>query len=109
MILYDIIKKLKNVDADKVENVDVTGVTEDSKEVKPGYIYVARCGEKSDGSKYVDEVKKLGASAVLSEDVNVKKTFENTIICKNIRKCEAEISNILYGNQLSGTKRPHRF
>lgn len=47
--------------------VDVTGVTQDSRKVKPGDLFVAVPGTKEDGAKYVGEAISRGAVAVVAE------------------------------------------
>ena len=46
--------------------VEVTGVTEDSRQVRPGHVFVARGGTVTDGAKYVDDAVARGAVAVVS-------------------------------------------
>lgn len=45
-----------------------TGVTQDSRAVKAGYIFVALKGEKIDGNDYIEAAVKKGASAVIVEN-----------------------------------------
>ena len=45
---------------------EVTGVTEDSRAVQPGHVFVARGGTVTDGAKYVDQAVARGAVAVVS-------------------------------------------
>ena len=47
--------------------VDVTGVAQDSRKVKPGDLFVALPGQKADGLEFVGEAVSRGAVAVLSE------------------------------------------
>ncbi|WNG29481.1 UDP-N-acetylmuramoyl-L-alanyl-D-glutamate--2,6-diaminopimelate ligase [Cystobacter fuscus] len=47
--------------------VDVTGVSQDSRKVKPGDLFVAVPGAKEDGAQYVGEAVSRGAVAVVSE------------------------------------------
>lgn len=47
--------------------VDVTGVTQDSRKVKPGDLFVAVPGTKEDGAQFVGEAVSRGAVAVVSE------------------------------------------
>jgi UDP-N-acetylmuramoyl-L-alanyl-D-glutamate--2,6-diaminopimelate ligase len=50
-------------------SVDVTGVTQDSRKVKPGDLFVAVPGTKEDGAQFVGEAVSRGAVAVVSEKV----------------------------------------
>lgn len=47
--------------------VDVTGVTQDSRRVKPGDLFVAIPGTKEDGAQFIGEAVSRGAVAVVSE------------------------------------------
>ncbi|MET0403775.1 MAG: UDP-N-acetylmuramoyl-L-alanyl-D-glutamate--2,6-diaminopimelate ligase [Cystobacter sp.] len=47
--------------------VDVTGVSQDSRKVKPGDLFVAVPGAKEDGAQFVGEAVSRGAVAVVSE------------------------------------------
>jgi UDP-N-acetylmuramoyl-L-alanyl-D-glutamate--2,6-diaminopimelate ligase len=44
---------------------DFTGLTSDSRKVKPGYLFAALAGTKTDGAKFVQDAVARGASAVL--------------------------------------------
>ncbi len=43
-----------------------SGLTQDSRAVKPGYLFAALPGSKADGSQYIGDAVKAGASAVLA-------------------------------------------
>ncbi|MCY1042406.1 UDP-N-acetylmuramoyl-L-alanyl-D-glutamate--2,6-diaminopimelate ligase [Corallococcus sp. bb12-1] len=47
--------------------VDVTGVTQDSRRVKPGDLFIAVPGLKEDGAQFIGEAVSRGAVAVVSE------------------------------------------
>ena len=44
---------------------DFTGLTSDSRKVKPGYLFAALAGTKTDGAKFVQDAVARGAKAVL--------------------------------------------
>jgi UDP-N-acetylmuramoyl-L-alanyl-D-glutamate--2,6-diaminopimelate ligase len=46
---------------------NVTGVTEDSRQVRPGYAFVALPGVHQDGWSFVEDAAERGAAAVISE------------------------------------------
>jgi UDP-N-acetylmuramoyl-L-alanyl-D-glutamate--2,6-diaminopimelate ligase len=50
-----------------VPNVEVTGVREDSRQEKPGDLFVARPGKQADGLQFVADAKARGAVAVVSQ------------------------------------------
>ncbi|MBM3618514.1 MAG: UDP-N-acetylmuramoyl-L-alanyl-D-glutamate--2,6-diaminopimelate ligase, partial [Alphaproteobacteria bacterium] len=49
------------------EQVDVTGITSDSRHVKPGYLFVAIPGVNQDGRAYIADAIAKGAGAVLTD------------------------------------------
>ena len=49
--------------------VEITGVKIDSRQVKPGYLFVAMKGTQVDGHKFIPKAIELGAKAILCEDV----------------------------------------
>jgi len=48
-------------------SVVLTGVTDDSRRVRPGHLFVARAGGKTDGRRFVASAVDAGAAAVLSD------------------------------------------
>jgi UDP-N-acetylmuramoyl-L-alanyl-D-glutamate--2,6-diaminopimelate ligase len=48
-----------------LDRVPIAGLTADSREVKPGYLFAALPGVKTDGARFIEEALKRGAAAVL--------------------------------------------
>ena len=48
-------------------NIDITGITNNSKRVKNNYIFVAIKGKKQNGHKYIKEALNNGASFVITD------------------------------------------
>ena len=48
------------------QNVRVAGITEDSRRVKPGWLFAAIRGQKADGRAFIDDAIRRGASVILS-------------------------------------------
>jgi UDP-N-acetylmuramoyl-L-alanyl-D-glutamate--2,6-diaminopimelate ligase len=92
---------------------DFTGLTSDSRKVKPGYLFAALAGTKTDGAKFVQDAVARGAKAVLgapaleSEVVALGVTF---IADENPRLGLAHYAAAFYGAQpdtvaaVTGTK-----
>ncbi len=66
--LEDLLSELPEVGALNHGPVKVTGVTCDSREVKPGMIFVAVDGSRADGTKFIGDAIARGASVVVSGD-----------------------------------------
>ncbi|MFM9845729.1 MAG: UDP-N-acetylmuramoyl-L-alanyl-D-glutamate--2,6-diaminopimelate ligase [Hyphomicrobiaceae bacterium] len=47
-------------------HVQVTGITADSRAVRPGYVFAALRGSKADGAKFIDDAVAKGAVAVIA-------------------------------------------
>ncbi|MFP6743263.1 MAG: UDP-N-acetylmuramoyl-L-alanyl-D-glutamate--2,6-diaminopimelate ligase [Alphaproteobacteria bacterium] len=47
--------------------VDILGLTADSRAVRPGYLFAALCGGQADGADYVRDALARGAAAVLAD------------------------------------------
>jgi len=88
-------KKLVNFDKVKVKNFK--GVSIDSREIKPGELFIAIKGENTDGHKYVKDVFKKGVKVSLVNESwfrKNKKNFskQNFIIVKDTIKALGEIA-----------------
>ncbi|MCK5445899.1 MAG: UDP-N-acetylmuramoyl-L-alanyl-D-glutamate--2,6-diaminopimelate ligase, partial [Rhodospirillaceae bacterium] len=49
-------------------DLEITGLTCDSRDVRPGYLFAALAGEKLDGRDYIPDALDHGAVCVLSND-----------------------------------------
>ena len=77
-------------------SVDVTGVTQDSRRVKAGDLFVAVPGTKEDGAQYIGEAVSRGAVAVVSEKP-VGSSQVPFFKVSNARKALALIAANFYG------------
>lgn len=48
----------------------ITGLTDDSRQVRPGYVFVAVNGTQADGRRFVAEAVQRGAAVVVGEDLS---------------------------------------
>jgi len=67
MKLTDIIETLQPLAVDGPVDKEITGITYDSRRVMPGNLFVAVCGARTDGHRFVEAAIDRGASAVLLE------------------------------------------
>ncbi|MCK4226585.1 UDP-N-acetylmuramoyl-L-alanyl-D-glutamate--2,6-diaminopimelate ligase [candidate division WOR-3 bacterium] len=89
---------LKEVDIVKSEGKvnGITGVTDDSRKVAPGYLFVALRGGKADGHKFIGEAVKNGAVALLvEEEISTNIPY---FVVPNTRKTFSRIVSNYYGN-----------
>ena len=94
MILSQLFKKV-NIVTPYSTDIEISGLSCDSRKVKKGDLFIALQGTKDNGEKYIPDAVRAGAVAVLAEhavtaDVPV---FD----APNIRKTAAEIAVAFYG------------
>ncbi len=83
-----------------VPEVEVTSVTEDSRRVKPGTLFVAVKGEATDGHNFINTAVQSGAVAILGNDASRADTAQNApyIFHDNPRQAVALLAHELAGN-----------
>lgn len=77
--------------------VDVSAVTSDSRQVKPGALFVAVPGTKADGTQFVHDAVKAGAVAIVAEKP-VSGVQVPVFSVPNTRKALSLIAGNFYGN-----------
>lgn len=92
MRLYDISKEARE---QGVPDAEINSVTDDTRELKQGDIFVCIEGEKFDGHSKAAEMLEKGAAAVaVSRDLGLPRQ----IIVPNTRKYFAQLASAYYGN-----------
>jgi len=78
------------------ENLEIKGLTSDSREVKKGYLFVAVKGSSQDGHKYLADAVQRGACALVVE--NVENVFPNVTIVRlpDTRAALSELASRFY-------------
>ncbi|CAG0996000.1 MAG: UDP-N-acetylmuramoyl-L-alanyl-D-glutamate--2,6-diaminopimelate ligase [Rhizobiaceae bacterium] len=69
-----------HADVASTGNVGITGVSSDSREVKPGTLFVAVPGTKADGAAYAAEAERRGAAAIVAGRGAVKTALSIPVI-----------------------------
>ena len=80
--------------------VRICDITEDSRTVMPGSLFVARRGEKSDGRNFVGAAVEAGAVAVLTDDPKVQvpaKSGAALLVADDIQMAAAMVAERFYG------------
>jgi UDP-N-acetylmuramoyl-L-alanyl-D-glutamate--2,6-diaminopimelate ligase len=79
-------------------SVRVTDITEDSRTVMPGAMFVARRGLTSDGTAYIVDAVRAGAAVILTESTDTDTRGIASLACDDARLCMALCAERLYGN-----------
>lgn len=103
MKLKEMLIGLEGLKAKGDLDIDITGITSNSKEIKEGNLFVAIKGFSTDGHKYIPNAIEKGASAILIEEgCNLKKIkvpADLTVVMVNdTRRGLAICSSNFYGN-----------
>lgn len=69
MRISQLVSALPNIISRTEGDPDITSIEENSRNVKPGSLFVARRGTIFDGHKFIDDVIQRGASAIVIENV----------------------------------------
>lgn len=81
---------------DRARDVEITGLTADSRKVKPGYLFAALAGVTAHGRDYVAQAKANGAVAVLSAgDLGVDPGIAH-VVAANARNAFALAASAFY-------------
>jgi UDP-N-acetylmuramoyl-L-alanyl-D-glutamate--2,6-diaminopimelate ligase len=85
------------------KNVEISGISSNSKEVKPGDIFIALSGENSQGGSFIDSALERGARAVVldARGMQYKKDVPQNVpllILENPRSFSGALASWFYGN-----------
>jgi len=83
---------------DKITNVNVTGIHYDSRKIKPGNIFVAMRGHKTDGHHYIAQAIQNGACAIVAETGHQDNSKSIFIHVPDSRYALACLAQIFYDN-----------
>jgi UDP-N-acetylmuramoyl-L-alanyl-D-glutamate--2,6-diaminopimelate ligase len=79
----------------EIPDIEITGVQEDSRLVRPGDLFIARAGTKTDGRRFIEDAKSRGAVAVVTPQ-NVPDSSLPQIVLND--PCAASIlANLFHG------------
>ena len=69
--------------SDQEKNVEITGLSVDSKKIENGFLFIALNGSKKHGAEYTREAIRNGASAVLTDKLGYKviQNFGSSLNC----------------------------
>ncbi len=81
--------------------IQITGLTADSREVKPGFLFAAMPGVQFDGAKFIPSAVEKGAVAVLMSSGSDVQVPENVVILRsdNPRQALAKFASRFYQKQ----------
>ena len=83
-----------------IANTRICDITEDSRTVVPGSLFIARKGLKSDGKAFVDQALRAGAVAILTDDPSLTTTNTSVPVlhCKDALLASSLIGEVFHDN-----------
>ena len=81
MRLIDLLPgNLTNLHSADIADIRVTGLTADSRQVRPGFLFAALAGSRNDGCAHIDEAVRRGAAAVLARTGTVRPSNQHQAV-----------------------------
>ncbi|WP_399072755.1 UDP-N-acetylmuramoyl-L-alanyl-D-glutamate--2,6-diaminopimelate ligase [Streptomyces stackebrandtii] len=93
------------VDTPGAGPVDITGITHDSRAVRPGDVYAALPGARAHGADFVAQAAGLGAAAVLTDPAGAERAAATglpVLVVENPRGRMGELAAEIYGRPGAG-------
>ena len=97
--LYDDNQEQMTLSPESLSDLDIKGLTADSRDVRKGYLFAALKGMRYDGSQFIDLAVQNGAVAVLAEEGTKVPDGIALISDKNVRRRFAIMAANFYGTQ----------
>ncbi len=98
MQLNDLIKTIDTIEIVGNKNIEITGVSIDSRRIEKGHMFIAIKGTQVDGHNYIGKAIALGASAILCEDIPENRSEGITYIqVFSTSSASGKVATIFYG------------
>lgn len=94
--LQELLKVLEYKELNQDLDIDIAGITYDSRKVEEGYLFVAITGFKSDGHQFIANAVENGAKAIIVEK-DAEASGVAVIKVEDSRKALAQLSAKFYG------------
>ena len=105
MLLFDILDNILNKDEyklfpDNMLDIDVKGISSDSRKVLKGYVFASINGTKADGAQFIPDAISHGATVILTQDLNDAIYCDRTyvVVVKDVRLVLGKMAVRLYFN-----------
>ncbi|MCR5663872.1 MAG: UDP-N-acetylmuramoyl-L-alanyl-D-glutamate--2,6-diaminopimelate ligase [Oscillospiraceae bacterium] len=102
MKIQELVKELSILESTVDPELEITGISYDSRKTRPGDLFVAVRGFETDGHRYIKKALSLGAAAVLCE--TPPEDGAPYLRVENTRRGLALVSKAFFGDPASGMK-----
>ena len=98
MRLHDLIRACyPDADLSDAPDVEVSGVREDSRLVRPGDLFIARPGTQADGGKFIADATARGAAAVVTQSADLIPPPLPRVIVKDAAEAASVLAQRFHG------------
>ncbi|HRZ86715.1 MAG TPA: UDP-N-acetylmuramoyl-L-alanyl-D-glutamate--2,6-diaminopimelate ligase [bacterium] len=97
MVLQDLVHGLDTVTAAGRTDIEITGISVDSRRISPGELFCAVRGSAADGRSFINDAISRGAAAVLTDDRSIE-----TVQCPHIVVSDMKAALIAVGHRYYG-------
>lgn len=99
MKLKRLLKNISSIDIRGSKEIEITGLSSNSKTVVPGNLFIAKKGLSAQGAQFIDEAIDAGASAILTDMYNPFLNKEVVqLIAKDLQGLEGKLAAEFYQN-----------
>lgn len=98
MKLKKLLANIPDIDVKGPKDIEISGLSANSKCLAPGNLFVAKKGTSDDGRRYIPEALLAGAAAILTTLYDPFLKSVTQIIAKDIHKAQALIASNFYEN-----------
>ena len=98
MKLSDLLKHVRHGAVRGDAERPVVGIAYDSRQVRPGYLFVALPGEHHDGLEFADDAVKRGASAIVGTHARFAARDVTHVQVEDARRALAELADAFHGH-----------
>ncbi|HBA83519.1 MAG TPA: UDP-N-acetylmuramoyl-L-alanyl-D-glutamate--2,6-diaminopimelate ligase [Verrucomicrobia bacterium] len=101
MRLDTLIKKIQPETVKGSKSVEIEGLAYDSRQVRPGFLFVALHGQNREGAEFLDDAVHRGAAAIVSEEPRPLRRDATQIQVRDARLALAQLACAYYGEPSS--------
>ena len=100
MKLTQLISSLDDVQVFGTGEIEISSISDDSRKVKKGSLFVAIRGQTFDGNSFIPQVIKSGAKVVVTERITDKNLLGQAtfVVVKDARRALGQLASKWYGN-----------
>jgi len=102
--LFDILPVGFDINVEGPTDIDIVGISIDSRQISHSYLYGAFKGTLSDGHNYIEKAIDLGATCIVCEHVDHKKEGITYIITNQVRAVLGEMAHMFFGYASEGLR-----